>query len=203
MGGEHFSHQGGGVNYLCLPHNPKYDRYKDDNQESGYVFGTEYDVSSTVGIFSDEIFMITRRLALSALSSHVVQCWWCPHEMTVHLDGPRSIMGTWWPHITTTRTKKTSFVLTKTRSMFQGLMRTRMVPYYSSWKGSVAHFRVFRMFSIESWHVLFAPSNKTSHGQLVIMAWIKKQNWRRKWKSILSQFVSLLQKLSSLPGRRH
>ena len=45
MGGEHFSHQGGGVNYLCLPHNPKYDRYKDDNQESGYVFGTEYDVS--------------------------------------------------------------------------------------------------------------------------------------------------------------
>ncbi|XP_078372882.1 uncharacterized protein LOC144656532 isoform X2 [Oculina patagonica] len=45
MGGEHFTHQGGGVNYLCLPHNPKYDRYKNGWQNSGYVYGTEYQVS--------------------------------------------------------------------------------------------------------------------------------------------------------------
>ena len=148
----------------------------------------------TVGILSDEIFMITRRLVLSALSSHVVQCWWCPHGMTVLLDGLRSIMGTWWPHITATWTKKTSSVLTKTQSMFRGLMGTRMVACYTSWKGAVAHFRALHMLGIESWHVLFAPSNKTSlvnlresacnHGLKIIL--------EKKWKSILSQFVSLL-----------
>ena len=115
----------------------------------------------TMGILSDEIFMITRRLVLSALSSHVVQCWWCPRGTIVLLGGPRSIMGTWWPHISTTQTKKTSSVLTKTQSMFQGPMPTRMVPCYTSWKGTVANFLAFHMFSIESWHVLFAPSNKT------------------------------------------
>ena len=116
----------------------------------------------TVGILSDEIFMITRRLVLSASSSHVVQCWWCPHGMTVLLDGPRSIMGTWWLNSTTTRTKKTSSVLTKTQSIFQGPVETRMVACYTSWKGAVAHFRALHMLCIESWHVLFAPSNKTS-----------------------------------------
>ena len=30
------------MNYLCLPHNPKYDKYKDGNQNAGYVYGTEY-----------------------------------------------------------------------------------------------------------------------------------------------------------------
>ena len=46
MGGERYNHHGGGVNYLCLPHNPKYDRYKDGWQNSGYVYGTEYEVNT-------------------------------------------------------------------------------------------------------------------------------------------------------------
>ena len=45
VGGEKHNHQGGGVNYLCLPHNPKYDRYKDGYQNTGRVLGTEYEVS--------------------------------------------------------------------------------------------------------------------------------------------------------------
>ena len=49
MGGEWYGHQGGGVNYLCLPHNPKYDRYNDGDQYSGYVYGAEYQVSSYSG----------------------------------------------------------------------------------------------------------------------------------------------------------
>ena len=60
----------------------------------------------TVAILSDEISMITRRLVLSAMSNHGVQCWWCPHEMIVHLDGPKSIMGIWWLHITVTKNQK-------------------------------------------------------------------------------------------------
>ena len=44
IGGERHNHQGGGANYLCLPHNPKYDRYSDGDQYSAYMYGTEYEV---------------------------------------------------------------------------------------------------------------------------------------------------------------
>ena len=45
MGGEHYTHSGGGVNYLCLPKTPKYDKYKDGHQGGGYVYGAEYELS--------------------------------------------------------------------------------------------------------------------------------------------------------------
>ena len=45
MGGEYYNHPGGGVNYLCLPKTPKYDRYKDGHQGGGYVYGAEYELS--------------------------------------------------------------------------------------------------------------------------------------------------------------
>ena len=45
IGGDRYSHQGGGVNYLCLPNNPKYDKYKDGWQNSGYLYGAEYQVN--------------------------------------------------------------------------------------------------------------------------------------------------------------
>lgn len=46
MGGGNYNHQGGGVNYLCLPSSPKYDKYKNGHQSAGYVYGVEYEVSS-------------------------------------------------------------------------------------------------------------------------------------------------------------
>jgi len=49
MGGEHYNHHGGGANYLCLPHNPKYDKYKNGHQYAGYMYGTEYEVSEYSG----------------------------------------------------------------------------------------------------------------------------------------------------------
>ena len=42
MGGEWYHHPGGGTNYLCLPHNPRYDKYKNGHQVAGYIDGTEY-----------------------------------------------------------------------------------------------------------------------------------------------------------------
>ena len=54
IGGESHNHQGGGVNYLCLPLTPKYDRYKDGWQSSGYVYGTEYEVSD-INIFKKKL----------------------------------------------------------------------------------------------------------------------------------------------------
>ena len=49
MGGEHYTHSGGGSQYLCLPRNPKYDKYQNGHQNAGYVFGTEYEVSQYNG----------------------------------------------------------------------------------------------------------------------------------------------------------
>jgi len=45
IGGEHYTHPGGGVNYLCLPYDPKYDKYNDGGQNSGFMYGTEYEIS--------------------------------------------------------------------------------------------------------------------------------------------------------------
>ena len=45
IGGDRYVHHGGGVNYLCLPNNPRYDKYKDGQQYVGYVYGTEYEVN--------------------------------------------------------------------------------------------------------------------------------------------------------------
>ena len=45
----HYSHQGGGYNYICLPTQPK--KYTDDpyysdlGQGGGYLFGVEYEFS--------------------------------------------------------------------------------------------------------------------------------------------------------------
>ncbi|XP_068679705.1 uncharacterized protein [Montipora foliosa] len=49
IGGEDHNHPGGGGNYLCLPNKPKYDKYKDGWQNSGYVYGTEYEVNQYNG----------------------------------------------------------------------------------------------------------------------------------------------------------
>ena len=49
MGGEYYHHPGGAANYLCLPHNPKYGKYTNGHQASGYMYGTEYEVSQYSG----------------------------------------------------------------------------------------------------------------------------------------------------------
>ena len=45
IGSGPYDQPGGGSNYVCLPKNPKYDRYK-DTQEGTHIYGTEYEVDS-------------------------------------------------------------------------------------------------------------------------------------------------------------
>ena len=151
MGGEHYTHTGGGGNYLCLPKTPKYDRYKDGHQGGGYVYGARL-------THSRKVLTNTIHLALSALSSHVVRCWWCLQGTIAPLDGPRNIMGTWWVHIIPTRSKVISSALTKSLSLAP--RRTRMAHYSTLWKDSVAAYRVVHMSMVESWLVLCAPSER-------------------------------------------
>lgn len=45
VGSSHYSHTGGGAEYICLPSNPKYDRYQDGYQSHSYIYGAEYEIS--------------------------------------------------------------------------------------------------------------------------------------------------------------
>ena len=47
------------------------------------------------------------------------------------------------------------------------VIRTRMAPCCTTWKRIVALFHVFPMFSIESWHALFAPGEDKLSSRLV------------------------------------
>ncbi|XP_015751840.1 PREDICTED: short-chain collagen C4-like isoform X1 [Acropora digitifera] len=49
IGGEGYNDFGGGSQYLCLPRNPKYDKYQNGHQNGGRVYGTEYEVSGNNG----------------------------------------------------------------------------------------------------------------------------------------------------------
>ena len=115
---------------------------------------------STAVTLLREISIIMTHHVLSASSSHVAQCWWCLPGMTVHLDGPRSIMGTWWQKIITTSIHVISSVLTRIQSLFLVAMRARMVLCCTLWKVFVAHSHVFLMSAVESWHALCAPSDE-------------------------------------------
>jgi len=42
----HYAHSGGGGKYICLPNNPNYDKYSDSWENTGTIYGTEYEVSS-------------------------------------------------------------------------------------------------------------------------------------------------------------
>jgi len=44
-GGSHYSH-GGGVEKLCLPHDPQWGEYKDGLQHGSYIYGAEYQSTS-------------------------------------------------------------------------------------------------------------------------------------------------------------
>ena len=49
MAGSYYNHGGGGSNYICLPMNPQYDKYRSGRQVSGNLYGTELE---TGGYFS-------------------------------------------------------------------------------------------------------------------------------------------------------
>ena len=107
-----------------------------------------------------KISMTTMHLVPSAMSNHVVQCWWCPLGTTVHLDGARSIMGIWWLNIIPTKAKKTSSVSTETLSLFPAAARARMEHCCTLWKESVANYHVVRMLQVESWLALCVLSDR-------------------------------------------
>ena len=75
MGGEYYTHTGGGAGTIFAFHTIQ------STTDTATVIKTKdiftapsLKLVPTVGILSDEISMIMRRLVLSAMSNHVVQC---------------------------------------------------------------------------------------------------------------------------------
>ena len=53
MGSDHYTHSGGGSNFLCLPNDPIYDKYINGWQGTGSIYGTEYETSGFKGFTND------------------------------------------------------------------------------------------------------------------------------------------------------
>ncbi|XP_028410635.1 uncharacterized protein LOC114533325 [Dendronephthya gigantea] len=51
MGGSHYTHNGGGSNYLCMPFDPIYDKVKAGNQGYSYIYGVEYEMNAHASLF--------------------------------------------------------------------------------------------------------------------------------------------------------
>lgn len=44
VGSDHYSHPGGGVNYLCMTKNPKYKAYRSGFQNTAFVYPSQYEL---------------------------------------------------------------------------------------------------------------------------------------------------------------
>ena len=45
VAGAHYTHKGGGAEYICLPNRPKYAKYTNSFEGNGAIYGAEYKVS--------------------------------------------------------------------------------------------------------------------------------------------------------------
>ncbi|CAH3015054.1 unnamed protein product [Porites evermanni] len=122
MGGDYYTHTGGGTNHLCIPKVPKYDQYKDCYQDhGGFVFGTEYKLSFKKN-----------------LHNHDAPCAVCYVEsrgsmpmMPARNDRPSGWSKEYHGYLVTEHynhknQKKTTSVSTETLSLFPAAARTQM-----------------------------------------------------------------------------
>ncbi|XP_028411428.1 collagen alpha-3(IV) chain-like [Dendronephthya gigantea] len=55
MGGSHYTHGGGGSNYLCMPLDPIYEKVKAGNQGYSYLYGVEYEMNLHGPLFPNNL----------------------------------------------------------------------------------------------------------------------------------------------------
>ncbi|CAH1229639.1 COL6A5 [Branchiostoma lanceolatum] len=65
-GGTHFTHSGGGANYVCLPKDPEWGVFTDGNQGTAYMTGAEYQLANGNNPFQG-----------ASLNDHDVPCAVC------------------------------------------------------------------------------------------------------------------------------
>ncbi|XP_036366827.1 uncharacterized protein LOC118767026 [Octopus sinensis] len=71
VGGQLYSHTGGGSNLLCLPNDPIWANYTTGDEKGGYIYGSEYQI----GIYlTNKIFSFAKA---KSLEDHNVPCAVC------------------------------------------------------------------------------------------------------------------------------
>ena len=122
MGGDYYTHTGGGTNHLCIPKVPKYDQYKDCYQDhGGFVFGTEYKLSFKKNLHNHDA---------PCAVCYVESCGSMP-MMLARNDRPSGWSKEYHGYLVTEHynhknQKKTTSVSTETLSLFPAAARTQM-----------------------------------------------------------------------------
>ena len=149
IGGEHYNHPGGGANYLCLPHNPKYDKYKNGHQDAGYIYGTEYEVNN----YNGDPFKRN-------LHDHDAPCVVCYVKsrgsmlmMPARNDCPTGWTEEYHGYLMTayrTHSHSSDFICVDGDTEKKAPMLTAMVPCCTLWKEFVARSHAFHMSTVGS-----------------------------------------------------
>ena len=88
--GSWFANTGGGANYLCMPHNPQYGRYRPGVQGYSPIYGTEYQPydTTTIGVSHDHnapcaVCYVSTRETVLMLPARME----CPTSWTLEYSG--------------------------------------------------------------------------------------------------------------------
>ena len=86
--GAFYSNIGGGSNYLCLPHNPEYNKYS-DAAGGGEISGVEYETNSGIFPYStyDQNVPCARCLSIRSVVMMLPARRTCPHSWTKEYEG--------------------------------------------------------------------------------------------------------------------
>ncbi|KAJ7350109.1 hypothetical protein OS493_038395 [Desmophyllum pertusum] len=149
VGSDQYNHYGGGGEYICLPNNPKYDKYKDGYQSESYIYGTEYEVSG-YNPFKNNLHDHDAPCAVCYVKSRATQLMIparndCPSGWTKEYYG-YLMSGPPWPQ----EISQFHLALTGMQSLFTAATPARMAPFCTSWKESAARYHASRTLLAES-----------------------------------------------------
>ena len=54
VGGKHYTHAGGGSEYMCLPHRPEWGNFTAGFQSNSFMYGAEYEIGAANNLFKKD-----------------------------------------------------------------------------------------------------------------------------------------------------
>ena len=146
-GSEHRGYSGGGSNYLCMPHNPQYGRYRPGVQGHSPIYGTEYQTYTGSPIASSHDYNVP--CAVCFVSTRVTALM-----LPARLECPNS-----WNKMMIT-IAQCSNVWTPTQIPFQEVLQTLMVLSSGTLRPAAMVYHVDLMTQRKNSPVLYALSKQ-------------------------------------------
>jgi len=100
-GGTYHQHKGGAANYLCMPGNPDYLRYRPRVQGYSYVYGVEYDSfpgEPLSAVFNHNVPCAVCYVSTRAAVTMIPAKTQCPSTWTLEYSGYLMSEGIWSHH---------------------------------------------------------------------------------------------------------